>query len=130
MSTYFTLSGSLLRAAAAAGDAAAQAEIDRRAAKAPVTVAALRSRGMTAEAQARITAAKPYKPRQAAVAFTRTKEALKAVPDAPAAAPKRDSLKAVRADMDARFDRIESALTQLADVQARMVEMLTPRKAA
>ena len=65
MNSTLSLSGAILRAMAANGDKVAQGELVRRQAKrqasGKVTVAALRSWGRTAEAEARITSSKALK---------------------------------------------------------------------
>lgn len=98
MNAFFSHSGASLRAAVAAGNPEAIAEQARRDAKTPKTIAALKSRGMVAEAQARIDAAQARKAAEKAakaaapvitpvvaianrpkvVAFTRTSEAVAA----------------------------------------------------
>lgn len=107
----FSATGATLRAAAAAGDAAAIAELARRAAKRDAqgwTVAAARSQG-----RADIVATKVAPKPAPAVAFARKVEKV-------VAAPKRDSLKAVRTDMA----RIEDTLAKLVDGQAKMAALL------
>lgn len=113
----FISTGAALRARAATGCPVATAEIARRAQKTPKTVAALVSRGMTDQANARIAAAKATrKPAKAAVkapaaVFARVE------PKVDVATPaKRDSLKAVRADMgamDAKLDKVLGAVETL-----------------
>jgi len=114
--SYFTSTGAELRALAAKGDALAIAEQARRAAKGSTTVAALRSQGKVAEADAKVAAAKAAaakaaKPRaapQALVAFARQVEVLPAL----AAAPK--TIKALHERTEARFERIETVLVAMA----------------
>lgn len=126
-SAYFTRTGADLRNLAAAGDAAAQAEIDRRAAKPAKTVAALRSRGDTAAADARIKAHKPAKPAPApkaeitpvkpvanreakAVCFTRTHEAVEA--------------KGAIGHLHNRLCAMEAAVVRLAEAQDKTAQLL------
>lgn len=102
----FSATGADLRARAASGCPVATAEIARRAGKPAKTVAALRSRGMVAEAAARVAAAH----KAPAAVFARHE------PKVEVAAPKRDSLKAVRTDMaamDAKLDRVLGAVDKL-----------------
>lgn len=161
--TAFRASWAELRTAAAHGCAVAQAEMERRNAKAPKTVAAAVARG--AELSAVLAARKASKP---APAFAyaksssdlasglsvaekplspkveralRTKGVMAAmlqdmreggfdVPaEQPKAKPQRDSLKAVRADMDARFAevnaRLDLVLDRLGKLAARGVKTPT-----
>lgn len=108
----FSATGAALRAAAQAGDAAAAAELARRAAKREAsgkwTVAAARSQGRV-DIVATMTAAKPAPaPKAQPVAF----------------AKQRDTIKAVRTDLGARLDRVEQVLTTIADSQAKMAAIL------
>lgn len=125
--SFFSSTGAELRALAAAGDTHAQDEIARRAAKAPKTVAALRSRGMDDAAKARIAAAKAARPQAAkAPAFTHTTEV--AVP-----AKGRDSLAKVRAEFGPRLEAVEAAtlaLAALAKSQDEVLKVLVNRAVA
>lgn len=140
----FAATGADLRARAASGCPVATAEIARRSQKAPKTVAALRSRGLVAEAAARVAAAqKPaavfarVEPSPTVMRKLRTKGVMSAMlqslkegalgtpaafkrvepaAEVEVAAPKRDSLKAVRTDMaamDAKLDKVLGAVETL-----------------